>query len=613
MNHPTDVTPFSVRTPETLSAKEAADLFVDLFSQMETVKQAGHAMLNGPRGCGKSMMFRFLLSDCQAIATDSKVHELPFFAILVSLKNKGLNIPELERLADRPYTSILNEHYLSMFVASRAMSALRSLPIDQNEGALVASTHFVKRTLDRLRTSGWAGPEPLFEALSIKELFSSLHDVFDELYRQMTTLLRRLAFDPELATSYSGPICGFTDLLVPLFSEIRALPFTPRGPVFVLMDDADYLTHTQTKVLNSWLASRSIGDVSIKVSTQFKYKTYVATDGMSIESPHDFTEIDVSDLYTASASEYRRRVEEIVKKRLNRVGIDATPEEFFPPDPRQAKAISEIADRLRSEWTEKRGKGSKASDDVLRYSRPIYIRSLGGAKKSTHQYNYAGWEQLVHISSGVVRYFLDTAAQMYSLEKSLPKKRGSVNSIRPSIQNQVVREASDRIMFEEFERLVEEESKQLHGEAKKALLGDTKVQLYNLIRVLGNVFFRKLVSDDSERRVFSVAFSDKPDPRLIEVFQLGVKLGYFHKSAIGNKEGTGRTPLYVLTRRLAPHFRLDPTGFAGYLFVTKEKLWDAIRDPDGFLLKVKNEGVEKHFQGGQFDLFTADIASRGEA
>jgi len=34
-----------------------------------------------------------------------------------------------------------------------------------------------------------------------------------------------------------------------------------------------------------------------------------------------------------------------------------------------------------------------------------------------------------------------------------------------------------------------------------------------------------------------------------------------------------------MTRRLAPTFKLDPTGFAGYLFVTTELLSIAIQNP----------------------------------
>ena len=55
------------------------------------------------------------------------------------------------------------------------------------------------------------------------------------------------------------------------------------------------------------------------------------------------------------------------------------------------------------------------------------------------------------------------------------------------------------------------------------------------------------------------------------------QLGFFHESYIGNKEGDGRTWLYVLNRGLAPIFHLDPTGFTGYLFMTNDDLRKAIQ------------------------------------
>ena len=56
--------PFTVKTPEGLAAAEAASLFVDVFTDFYKIRDPGHAMLNGPRGSGKSMMFRYLEPDC---------------------------------------------------------------------------------------------------------------------------------------------------------------------------------------------------------------------------------------------------------------------------------------------------------------------------------------------------------------------------------------------------------------------------------------------------------------------------------------------------------------------------------------------------------------------
>ena len=37
--------------------------------------------------------------------------------------------------------------------------------------------------------------------------------------------------------------------------------------------------------------------------------------------------------------------------------------------------------------------------------------------------------------------------------------------------------------------------------------------------------------------MFSVAFSDTPDPEIMDLFSMGMQLGYFHRTTIGNKDG----------------------------------------------------------------------------
>lgn len=76
--------------------------------------------------------------------------------------------------------------------------------------------------------------------------------------------------------------------------------------------------------------------------------------------------------------------------------------------------------------------------------------------------------------------------------------------------------------------------------------------------------------------MFSIALSNQPEDELKRVFSLGVRLGFLHESRIGNKDGNGRTSLFVLNRCFAPIFTLDPTGFHGYLFMTNVDLKKAI-------------------------------------
>ena len=117
------------------------------------------------------------------------------------------------------------------------------------------------------------------------------------------------------------------------------------------------------------------------------------------------------------------------------------------------------------------------------------------------------------------------------------------------------------------------------------------------------MFYRKLISVDSERRVFSVAVSGDADRDVSAIFEIGVRHGFFHRSSIGNKEGTGRTQLYVLTRRLAPHFNLDPSSFAGYQFITNGILRQAMANPDRLLRRIRQADLDSLADDNQMSLF----------
>jgi len=138
-----------------------------------------------------------------------------------------------------------------------------------------------------------------------------------------------------------------------------------------------------------------------------------------------------------------------------------------------------------------------------------------------------------------------------------------------NIQNRIARDQADKMMFSQFQKLEKDED---------ALTGELGIvqKLQNLIFSMGFTFHDILVSDRSERRVFSFALSNIPTSEIKAVLDFGVQTGYLHMATIGNKEGTGRTWLYIMNRCLAPQFVLDPTGFAGYLFVTNDTLLKAM-------------------------------------
>ncbi|MBI2419960.1 MAG: hypothetical protein HYV28_19030, partial [Ignavibacteriales bacterium] len=144
-----------------------------------------------------------------------------------------------------------------------------------------------------------------------------------------------------------------------------------------------------------------------KVSTQLNYKIFKTSTGTRIETPHDFSEINIADRYTTSArSFYKERLIEVVKKRLALAKVKNTdPEDFFPEDREQEAKIKNLFTSLKAEQR-KLGKSEKqAYDFAYRYSRPNFIRDEIQGNRNT--YSYAGFQQLVNISSGNIRQFLE--------------------------------------------------------------------------------------------------------------------------------------------------------------------------------------------------------------
>lgn len=595
--------PFRVRSPEKLGAEDAVDLFVNVFTDFYKIKDPGHSFLNGPRGSGKSMMFRYLRPDCQCLAGSRELHEIDFFSIYVPLKNTSLNISELERIDDRHGSTYINEHLMSLFFAVEAIVAVTDA-IPLASPARLGAPEDRRAFLDgfnRLLLLMGVTEDLLLDAdAETHSWVGKVRNVCDQLYAQALQYVRRLAFSRDVL-EYDGPLVGYMDFLFPLLRLIRSLSFLPDGPIFLLIDDADKLSLTQTKVLNSWVSSRTSDEVSIKVSTQMQYKTRRTTAGIKVDSTHDFSEVNISDIYTSSKSKYLRRVEEIVQRRLRKYGVcnsnGDTPsaKEFFPEYAKQEEEIEKIKEELRSKFKTE-GRGFRASDDVVRYARPIYMARLAGQRKSSSKYLYAGFEQLVHISSGIVRYFLEPAAHMFStVQAEAPDV--VISEIPPAVQDEMVFAGSNNFRFEDLEEIRDDE------ETPPDEL-EVIEKLGNLIEVLGGVFRQCLLTESrAERRVFSIALYDEPDRELREILRLGVRYGYFHRSTIGKKDGTGRTRLYILSRRLAPTFKLDPNGFVGYLWLSSDKLKEAIHRPNRLLNRIRKSGIDELSDVNQLTLF----------
>lgn len=593
--------PFQITSPEDLTAQQTVLLFVDVFTDFYKITDAGHVFLKGPRGTGKSMMFRYLQPDCQCLDKSKTFEELPFLGIYVPLKNTNFALTELRRFEHRHASDILNEHIMVMHFCVNIFHTLAQSKLYQNMESIDSQVRaFYKNTFlyNILKELPYDENFHLDQNSSTSGTFEKMKCISVDLYHRALSYAKKLAFRKDLIP-YDGPLYDYINFLVPVLSELSRIAGFPKGPIYLLVDDAHCLNETQARVLNSWVATRTSQKVSLKISTQYDYKTYYTTTGTTIDTPHDYSEIDINTIYTGSKSRYREQVAAIVKKRLNLFGLkDTTAEQFFPVDVEQEAAIEKIAEQYRAKHDAGKGKGFYRSDDALRYARPDFIKNLAGRRKSSSTYSYAGFNQLVHLSSGIVRHFIHPAHLMFAETKSKYDKE-SVQFIPASIQDKIVREQANEFLFSEMEKIG------IKGHENAPPREDIK-KLSNLIQCLGGTFKQILLSDRSERKVISIAFSDSPSERVLRILDLGIRLGYFQISTIGRKDSksSGRTRLYILSRRLAPIWNLDPTGFAGYLFVTNSRIEEAMSYPTRLLRRLASNGISEESQLIQLELFS---------
>lgn len=568
--------PFASISPEDLDAVEANQLFVELHSDYPEITREGNTLIMGARGCGKSMMIRCSLPDVLMLSRKKQFNELPYLAFCIPVEKTSLDLQELHNLNNNHAPFMLNEHFMVVHVMMHIFLQLSKIEFRKNTFDVEKYKIFVENILKRkLKSAGYSG-ELSITYDSQSSFFDSLYQFMDLMVDEFVQYLAGLLNITKRDYSYNLPILSFTRFLVPVLQEMVKLPGFPKNkPIFLFIDDADNLSKIQTKILNTWLASRTQPLISLKISSQIGlYKTFLTSNGVLVEAPHDYQQVDISYLRTTKSSVFYDKSIDILQRRLSIAGIDVDVKDFFPVDIEQEKKIKAEEDKIRENY-KMNGRGYRENDDVRRYAIPNHIKNLGGTSKSRSTYKYAGLDNIIHLSSGIIRYLLDATAKMYDVVTEGVDDDFVPPKIDPGVQNKVMREKADAYLFKELRKGYTSEERAV--EIAITDNPDNMVEkLANLINAMGKTFHDILISDRAERKVFSVALSNTPDEEIKQVFDLGVRLGFLHMSYIGNKEGDGRTYLYVLNRCFAPIFTLDPTGFQGYLFMTNADLKKAI-------------------------------------
>ena len=214
------VNPFQIKTPEKLSPDEAASLFVDVFTDYQKIKAQGHTFIMGPRGIGKSMIFRYLEPDCQCVSQKVKIDQIEFLGLYIPLRNASFTtITELTRL-ERNAAHIINEHIMVTYALQKVFSSLSNLNLyyDNDDWDISARKFYYNEFLPRLPVGNYAN----CEKAKIYEVFDTMAKQMESFYRQAIQYAKKLSFTKDVYP-YDGPLFDYLDFVVPLISKLSSI------------------------------------------------------------------------------------------------------------------------------------------------------------------------------------------------------------------------------------------------------------------------------------------------------------------------------------------------------------------------------------------------------
>jgi hypothetical protein len=591
--------PFSVESPEKLSPQLIVNLFVSAYTKLEVIKQRKHTFIWGSRGSGKSMLLRFLEPQCQILASPdpTSLFDQPdaFLAIYAPCKEGFFNKTEIRKL-DPLTVRILSEHMLNLHIAARTIDCLKTQLAGhlRSDGSLATFADEVLSLFDGPSISDSVVLASRRHAAKDEPL-EWLEQLFASELRKVSWFLRRTALR-QSTTGYDGATSGYHDFLLPFIQITKSAFSLSSIPVYVLLDDADRLLREQQVVVNTWIANRDQQHVCFKVASEFDgYKTFrnslssvedsntertinrveqgIRIEGGGwIESPHDYSEINVDELYTNSKTNYIEKVKLIANRRMSLNSSAITDiEAYLPSDPSQTEEFNKIKKETAKEW-ELKGQPGDQDDYVYRYASARLFQHLRDTKRRK---SYAGFNNIVHLSSGVIRSFLEPCYLMFDECRSKQEDPTALTFIPPDVQDKILYKYSEDFLVVDIEKirndLPPEEWSRLEA-------------LNTLLNSLGKLFYERLHDPEArEARLFSFTVRGTVSQDVAEVLRLGVKYRYFQLRTYSTKEGGGRERWYILNRRLCPIFKLDPTGFEGRISLTADLLQLACSDSGKFV------------------------------
>ena len=586
--------PFSNDYPENMSNELIKELFVDEFVDLSNVLNRNHHFIWGARGSGKSMLFRYIEACCYSDSVkglrEQSLIETPMIPIYYKIANNALRVAEF-KLIDKNYAALLSEHILIMSLVRLTLNNIKKYKDIEK----VDKINYVKKIVyglfsieveNSVRCANMVtsiDDEPLewLDLICQKEV--------QAVYIYLKNIYKKIDFE------FQGSISGYHDFLIPFFGLTKELIGINNLVFYLLIDEAGRTYEFQQEILNGWIACRNHDLLSLKLtSVKIEYVTFYTRDKWLIQNTHDYSETDLSIVHY-SINDYKSKVRKVIQKRFDvyNMKIDDV-ESFFPFDDEYQKLINREREELKKEYKNCSTK-EKFGEFCSRRLMPKVYQYL--SKKRLNP-RYMGFDILVATSSGIIRNFLEPSRMMYDAVM-YQNKGNEIWEIPVNIQEEKIYKYS-KDFFEKIHCISSDPQDNI-----------VLKKLENLIRALGNYFRERLLTENlTEGRIFSFTIRqiEQLDYSERRVLQLAEQNDYLQKSFYSGKNRKSVEEWYLLSRRLAPFFKLDPTALKGRVAFSSYDIQMAMNNPDRFVKEKidklrKNQLDENNVQLELFDVY----------
>jgi len=553
------INPFKSERASALSDKEVLDFYIEDITYARFIRSKRNIFLVGERGCGKTMALRYNSFGVLCKKAKQEEQAIDFSIIGVHISGSPiLHKQEYLLLNDDFRRSITCEHFLVLSIMWEIAHSLCNITEIKD---------VINQESDRLFQD--------FEYI----LGLELRKEYDFFTAVMNFTLHEAKLTQSKINSYDGGefydnTMSFPSIIIPFIEIIKSISIFNNSHFLLMLDDAQNMNEYQIKTLNTWIAYRDHANFSFKVATtKVDRPKFITSTGGTILEGHDFTSIDMEKPFQNPDSDFYKLAKQIVKKRLELIGLnDIEAEDFFPENPEFTKNIKECEEAVRKEAESKysNGNAKQINDHIYKYARAKYYRDrLEEKKGKANMRPYSGFKMIVAVSTGIIRNLLEPCFFMF--DRAFSNKDVDIKEINYTIQNQIIMEKS-RELWKDIEDGLDRNVENCSSEQAKQIQ-----QLFNNLMIL---FRNRLKSHKSEPRAITFTVSQKTTHEQIynqvkNLLDIARKSQILYTRTSRSKDDGKLETYYIPNRLLFPSLGLDPEGQHARVSLKATDLWNA--------------------------------------